>query len=80
MAVQLTVNGMWLWGDAPPTNSGNRSAIVAATVCAVNEEVTSTNPTRYTTFVRTIDGVTTFFEGRVGADILGLIPNPIPSG
>lgn len=75
MAVSIS-NG-WLWGDAPPFASGNRSAIVAASIRAINEEQTSTSGTaRYTTYVRTVDGVTTFFDGRVGGDIVSLIPDP----
>jgi hypothetical protein len=76
VAVQLTAQSgsspRWLSGDTP---DGGTSACLARTVNFIREEIASTNPVSYQTWVSTDQGVSCVFAGREALNIYNLIKN-----
>ena len=69
MAVQLSPNGKWLYGDTP---QGGTSAVLANTVIAMREEPVG-SPAAPGTWVTTSQGVSTLFMGAQAVVIYNLI-------
>jgi hypothetical protein len=60
MAIQLSPNGKWLYGDTPGT--GGKAAVLAETIVATREELIG-EPPAMATWVHTSQGVATLFDG-----------------
>jgi hypothetical protein len=70
MAVQLSPNGKWLYGDT--TQQGGIAAVLANTVIAVREELVGV-AAPLGTHVTTSQGVSTLFAGQQAMAIYNLI-------
>jgi hypothetical protein len=79
MTVQLTAQEgqtpRWLYGDTP---DGGTSACLARTVNFIREEVATSNPLTYQTWVSTDQGVSCVFAGRQSIAIHTLIKTYVP--
>ena len=69
MAIQLSPNGKWIYGDAFPSGT---SAILANTIIAIREEPVGGAATPGT-WVTTSTGVATLFTGNQAIAIYNLI-------
>lgn len=69
MAIQLSPNGKWVYGDAYPSGT---SAVLANTIIAMREEPMGTNQTPGT-WVTTSQGVSTLYSGSQTINIYNLI-------
>lgn len=69
MAIQLSPNGKWLYGDAYPTGT---SAILASTIVAMREEPVGQEGVPGT-WVTTSTGVATLYAGSQTVNIYNLI-------
>jgi len=73
MAIQLSPNGKWLYGDAP---GGGTSAVLANTIIACREELVG-SPAAMGTWVATSHGVSVLFAGGQSIAIYNLIKDVV---
>lgn len=65
MAVQLSPNGKWLYGDSPNVAAG-QAGVLANTIIAIREEAEGT-------WVSSSQGVAVLFTGKQMQNIYGII-------